>query len=104
MQNANLDITFEWHDIGLSYFTHDFLVTLTMIPSSRSSFKVKDKYKNHSFRTNGGGGDIRVSQTQLVLNLKLFYHSKSYSVITFYFFWYFSVFVPEKHQNISTDM
>ena len=104
MQNANLDITFEWNDIGLSYFTHEFLVTLTMIPSSRSSFKVKDKYKNHSFRTNGGGWvwghscftNTSCSKFKTLLPLKIIFSNN--------FFWYFSVFVPEKHQNISTDM
>ena len=27
MQTLTLDITFEWYDVGLSYFTCDFLVT-----------------------------------------------------------------------------
>ena len=42
--------------------------TLSLVPKSRSSVKVKVKYQGHSFKKNGscGGEGISVSQTQLV--------------------------------------
>ena len=38
-----------------------------LVPSSRSSEKVKVKYKGYISKTNGRFGSIRVSQTHLVL-------------------------------------
>ena len=40
--------------------------TFLLVPSSRSSVKVKVKYQGHSFRENDRCGGISVSQTQLV--------------------------------------
>ena len=49
--------------------------TLFVVPKSASSVRVKVKYQIHSFRKYGRCGDIRVSQTHLVLqdfvNLKV---------------------------------
>ena len=39
--------------------------TFLLVPTSRSSVKVKVNYQGHSFRKNGHCGSISVSQTQL---------------------------------------
>ena len=48
---------------SILYIYIPFGKTLSLVPKSRSSVKVKVKYQGHSFRKNGG---ISVSQTQLV--------------------------------------
>ena len=40
--------------------------TLSLVPKSRSSIKVKVKCQGHCFQKNGHCGVIRVSQTHLV--------------------------------------
>ena len=40
--------------------------TLSLVPKSRSSFKVKVKYQVTVFEKNGRCGDVNVSQTQRV--------------------------------------
>ena len=40
-----------------------------LVPRSRSSAKVKVKYKGYIFKKNGHFGGIHVSQTHLVLNM-----------------------------------
>ena len=46
---------------------------LSLVPKSRSSVKVKDRYQGHGFWKNGHCWGIRVSQTDLVyLEMKHF--------------------------------
>ena len=48
--------------------------TLSLVPKSRSSVKVKVKYQGHSFRKKNEGGGIRVSQTHVVYLCISFIH------------------------------